>query len=142
MPQDNDMGTFNSPSVTMKAANFQVVTEKVVTNIFKRSINSSCELITTIGGFILIVGVVLGTLNALIAVINGILGTDYQMIMSVQRSKNPVATFTRARHQLGEKTAYLSTIPVNCEHQLLLLFIITGAVVYCFHYLSISDRYE
>ena len=103
MPQDSNMGSFNSPSVTMKAANFQPVSERIVTDVFKRTISSSCQFITTVGGFILIVCVVIATMNALISVVNGALGTDYQMVMSLQRhSKHPVASFSRVRHQLGE----------------------------------------
>ena len=103
MPQDNDMGNFNSPSATMKAANFQVVTEKVTKDLLKRSINMSCEFITMLGAFILILGVAIATINIFVSFINDIIGSEYPLVMSLRRNKETSATFARVRMQLGKK---------------------------------------
>ena len=102
MPQDNDMGSFSSPSATMKAANFQVIQGKVSTDFYKQSINFSCEFITTVGSFILILGVAISTVNIFVSIINDCVGTEYPMLMSLQRNKQCAATFARVRMQLGK----------------------------------------
>ena len=113
MPQDSDMGSFSSPSATMKAANFQVIPGKVSTDFYKQSINFCCEFITTIGAFILIFGVAVSTMNILVSIVNDLVGTDYPMLMSLQRNKQCAATFARVRIQLGK----LGKISLECELQ-------------------------
>ena len=107
MPQDNDMGSFSSPSATMKAANFQVIQGKVSTDFYKQSINFSCEFITTVGSFILILGVAISTVNIFVSIINDCVGTEYPMLMSLQRNKQCAATFARVRMQLGKSYGML-----------------------------------
>jgi hypothetical protein len=102
MPQDANIGTFASPSATMKASNFHIASEKVVTNILKRTIDRSCQFITMMAGIILVAGVAIAMLNIVISVANEIFGMDYPMIMSLRRRKETPATFARVRIQLGE----------------------------------------
>lgn len=103
MPQDANIGTFASPSATMKASNFHIVSEKVVTSIMKRTISGSCHFITMMAGIILVAGVAIAMLNIVISVANEIFGMDYPMIMSLRRTKETPATFARVRIQLGER---------------------------------------
>lgn len=107
MPQDSDMGSFSSPSATMKAANFQVMQGKVSTDFYKQSINFSCEFITTVGAFILILGVAISTVNIFVSLVNDCVGTEYPMLMSLQRNKQYAATFARVRVQLGKSHGIL-----------------------------------
>lgn len=101
MPQDANIGSFSSPSATMKAYNTHIAQEYSVKHMFRPSIDMSCHLIAMMGGIILIAGVAFSLLNVIISVANEIFGTDCTMMMSLRGGKKSRATFARARTQLG-----------------------------------------
>lgn len=101
MPQDANIGSFSSPSATMKAYNAHITQEQVVKHMFKLTIDTCCHFIAIMGGIILIAGVAFSLLNVIISMANEIFATDYSMIMSLRGSKKSRATIARARTQLG-----------------------------------------
>ena len=102
MPQDANLGSFTSPSATMKASNFNVVDDKAVIDVLKQTIDMGCHYITMMGGLILIAGVAIASFNLIKSVVNDTFGTEYSMMMSSYRRKQLPATFSRVRKQLGK----------------------------------------
>ena len=107
MPQDANIGSFSSPSATMKAYNAHITQEQVVKHMFRLTIDTCCHFIAIMGGIILIAGVAFSLLNVIISMANEIFATDYPMIMSLRGSKKSRATIARARTQLGNNLPLL-----------------------------------
>ena len=103
---DNDMGSFNSPSATMKAANFQTLNKKAAAaaTVMTNGTMVVCyEFVTMLGASILILGILIATVNILLSIINDITGLEYPMVMSWRRKKALPASFQLVRHQFGKK---------------------------------------